>query len=143
MTPSERIEQLVPSLETCQKLKEVGFLQETYFYWHPFRDLKKWVLRFNTDYYNAIAAPTSSEIGEFLPEFIKMDQSISVYLRIELSPSTKEWRIQYQRKFDEGRHTSYRIPINPVMNFNEAEARAAMLIYLVERGVVTFRKENK
>lgn len=60
-----KIEQLVPNLETCQRLKELGFPQGSYFV-HYLGDVYK-----NTNFMAEIAAPTFQEIWNELPDKIE------------------------------------------------------------------------
>ncbi len=129
-----KLEHQVVSLQPSQRLKELGFKQESLFYWK--RGLE--VGASNTDELNlhygrffnpieikyAISAYTVAELGEMLPEGF--------------------WSSKHQTRFECGKniveYDNYIRGNKPTCDMEyadtEADARAKMLIYLVENKLI-------
>lgn len=118
------LEDQVVSLELAKKLKEAGVKQESYFVWAKLGEMpEKWnVQRKDTQYPDEYAAFTVAELGEMLPAFIRRhDQKMcELWLKREQS----RWLI------------SYRGYVTLKIQASEADARADMLLYLIENGLV-------
>ena len=135
----------VPSLELCKRLKELGFPQEGGWYW--IKDEGEWIIVFSEDgesylleysggegeYFTAklpedkVKAPTCRELGEWLPRVIE-----DYFL--EFLPKGKkilDWWVVYRNQ----NKTKILIPAD-----TEPNARAKMLIWLVENGYVKLRR---
>ena len=116
-----KLEQQVAGLELSQKLKSLGVKQESAFYWVMSKNLPKnhcnygtWrlVQAWSNEQTETYAAFNCSELGEMLPKTPDM-----VFFW-----NYPEWRCSY-KGFSERADT-------------EADSRAAMLIYLIEKGIV-------
>ena len=115
-----KLEQQVVSLELAKKLKELGFEQESLFYWH---------LETNTVVYLGtilgkdsvafyISAYTVAELGKMLPQGF-------------FTAKGKKWRSWFSdtdNAFEWKDSDQY----DPIDMDNEADARAKMLIWLSE-----------
>ncbi len=132
------------SLETAKALEDAGFNHETYFMYGTWNgemvlESKKTFYRHkgpdNTDQH-CISAPTTDEILEDLPAYIEIKKNMVTYLRIELIAHDRSFRVQYQRKFDEGSKTSDRIPVNPICERLLSEALAQMWLWLKKEGLL-------
>ena len=120
----------VCSLELAKRLKELGVKQESLWWW---RDGAGVCLRctlypaqFDTqDVYQAYAAFTVAELGEMLPFDPRDDQDDIVPHVNDNKKRHGKWTITY---YAEG--------VYHEMAPSEADARAAMLIYLLENGLL-------
>jgi len=119
------IKKEVPSLELCKKLKELGFPQDGggWYYYRYYYDnefyigLKEEIAwEENPEYYYA---PTVRELGEWLPEEYE-----------EFKLGEKFW-VKDKRDYK-----------YLVCDRKEVNARAKMLIWLIENGYVSFKKES-
>lgn len=146
-----KLEYQVCSLELAKKLKELGVKQDSLFYWvvDNTHDVIKICFK-NEDLYQIsddvkyayiytrvmadehvnvkeiYSAFTVAEIGEMLPVFLEGENGISsIFVDRYYDAHGKNacWFIQY---FNDIR----------VYNTNEADARAKMLIYLIENGLI-------
>lgn len=79
---------------------------------------------------NAVSAYTCAELGEMLPKKV-----IYVYSYIEDGYSYKIWSCT--ARYRESSKDSY---INTICGETEAEARAKMLIYLIEQKLIEVKK---
>lgn len=124
-----RLEDQVPSLELSNKLKELGVKQESLFYWVNFKDsgvISAWYSsEINIEKGNIeiiCSAFTVAELGEMLPKLTvscltlngKKEESAACYLDTSL-----ESKRVYK------------------MADTEANARAEMLIYLLEKKLIS------
>lgn len=133
----------VPNKGLCQKLKALGFTQDGGgWYWieqeffgdSPEPPVLKWILAFREErpkQLNCIKAPTVRELGEKLPAKIEDD------LRFELISikMTAGWLVAYTDDITWFKGES-------MVEDTEADARAKMLIWLVENGITTFENRN-
>lgn len=137
-----RLEDQVCSLELAKKLKSLGVKQESLFYWCNDGEIDHWYLAYcekgvspdaikNNWVYSAF---TLAELGEMLPdtfESYKLNQSRNNFVKF-----TQKWNCYYQINggVEYGKYQLRRI------NFNadtEANARAKMLVYLLENNLIT------
>ena len=138
------IEKHCVSLELSKKLKELGVPQKSEFYWLRGADPKEgiWTIvhkQIMEDViYDKRNLPTSaylaSELGEMLPNYINIPykngktKSPNHFLVLKKYPVDKHnWGIRYYR-------TSRSINIEKRAD-TEADARAKMLIYLIENSL--------
>ena len=129
-----QLEKQVCSLELAKKLKELGVKQESLFYWYYVKNLKSWeifsihedVLRDKDD----VSAFTVAELGEMLPKELKINISIAI---MTSHNNTKKWCVYYYTPTSpEGSKYHY-----GQLEDTEADARAKMLIYLIENKLIT------
>ena len=123
----------VPSLELCKRLKELGYLQNGGgWYW----DTKDRILIFTWEEEvidDLVKAPTVAEMGEWLPPALNLKEG-DAYLNID-RPEENLWILSYSLR------DSFICPI-AVDGETEANARAKMLIWLIENGHVSFEKDK-
>lgn len=81
MTP----EQNVTSFEMSKAIEEAGIKLDTYFVWHiPLSKRHPYITSIRTiDGTQQISAPTASELGEILPEYIPVDHYLSIHKQME------------------------------------------------------------
>ena len=135
------IEQHVTSLELSKKLKELGVKKESVFYYasgyvvtnraqHYYRDeLMNYGCgcceeRSGYDKDDVCSAYLASELGDMLPRLIHKNERgflISICKSID-----NDWIIKYDT------YTDFKLKIT--IDKTEADARAEMLIYLIENG---------
>ena len=132
-------EDQVVNLELSKRLKELGVKQESVFHWVEGEMGGMSVSQIGvfgwTEKSARCSAFTVAELGEMLPVGIKPQGTVSS-LRIETFGEPKKWRIQYMRFDDVGAWVNDREPLNPCTDEKEADARAKMLIHLIETGAV-------
>lgn len=120
-----KLEQQVSSLEPSQKLRRLGVKQESLFYYNEFGDLVGDVFdnSWRADNWKAelISAFTISELGEMLPEFIERRDG-TYYIAVHRTNGI--WEIMYE-DLDQACICTFHAS-------TEADARAKMLIYLLE-----------
>lgn len=117
-----KLEDQVCALEYARKLKELNVNQESYFEWLYRPDLDKWEVspRFKNPL--GYSAFTVAELGEMLPSWCKSQKIVTA----NLTP-TKKWCCAAHPQEYESKYLSAD---------TEANARAKMLIYLIENGLV-------
>jgi hypothetical protein len=127
------LEKQVVSLELAKKLKELGVEQESYFMWKHSESY--YIVATNSRYGfgNGIVASafTVAELGQMLPALVEPNQNIgylSTYKR-QVPSANKLWGINYQNKYE--RAVCYENADT------EADARAKMLIHLLENNLIT------
>lgn len=131
-----KLEEQVCSLELAQKLKSLGVKQESYFYWSNAMD-GTWRVEnrafFKFDRRSDVSAFTVAELGEMLPMVVHGD-----YDHLIIEKSIQHWLIYYSRD-REGcpRSTNHSLYIYLTASRTEADARAKMLIYLIENKLIT------
>lgn len=124
------LEQQVCSLELAKRLKELGVKQESYFNWCTngwmSSDPKcKWIIVQRQEFQNGYAAFTVAELGEMLPYRV-------------VAPSGQPYFPSYTTKNGDGKWlVSYHQLLPSIIADTEADARAKMLIYLIENKLVT------
>lgn len=115
----------VSNFGLSKRLKELGVKQESEWYW--VKRNNKWVIEIGDNVSLAeesYSAPTVAELGEMLPKDIKIENRI--------------FPLRFQ-KFEGGWSCYY---ISPEMYFQastEANARAKLLIYLLENKLLTLQ----
>ena len=133
-----KLEDQVASLELSKKLKELGFPQEGLFWWvnQPNGGLNtngyKWQLegepKTRMPQYDYIVAPTVSELGEILPDRV-IKKSGRGYDGLQIW-KWSGWNIEY--------HETFEVPqIRYTFEKTEADARAKILIYLLENKLIS------
>lgn len=121
------IERQVCNLELSKRIEELGVKQESYFYWCKIIGTDKWEInKFSEDGEDqikswltdeiALSAFTVSELGEILPI------GIECYKR-----EKDDYVVTYSIS-----NYNYK----QINDKNEADARAKMLIYLIENGLI-------
>ena len=129
------LQDITTSLELSKKLKEVGFPQDTYFYWSKNMDLVHWRVE-NREFYKVdlrtdIAAPTAEELLEWLPAYIDKKQGLWLSLE-KIDTATKN---KYKACYgDEGISYIERVDNTP------ANAIARMVIYLAKNKIIKFER---
>lgn len=131
MNNTMKLEQQVVSLELAKQLKELGVKQDSLFYWSKQVDQIHWGLEhakyFAVDKRQDVSAFTVAELGEMLPQNIQID---GMYFTWVSWLSMGGWVVQY-----EGVEKDDVYDINAQLH--EADARAKMLIWLIEEGYIT------
>lgn len=126
-----KLEQQVCSLELAKRLKELEVIQQSLWYWQRFNSMGKlkWALS-NTTNSHCVSAFTVAELGEMLPVIVKAGKR---GLNSEMLSITKG-------HFGDAPEISWQVMYYDVKFFNaatEADARAKMLIYLLENKLIT------
>ena len=124
-----KLEDQVCSLELAKKLKELGVKQESLWVWLPYLegdDTTRWEIeRSRHGLYAPVSAFTVAELGEMLPEYV---------MRGGMRHTIRQQRAGSMR-FVSYEHDQFNCMIQ---NGNtEADARAKMLIYLIENNLIT------
>lgn len=126
-----KLEDQVCSLELSKRLKELGVKQESLFVWISIIKTEFNFIKLRESFepdsegigaYN-YAAYTAAELGELLPKGITVDDINYFYTQIPCRDA-KWWSIFYRNEFVSLKFNK----IDPI----EADARAKMLIYLLE-----------
>ncbi len=112
-----KLEKQVCSLELAKRLKELGVKQESYFMWASVKEGEHaQVLPFQWEAKKTACAFTVAELGEMLP------QGAATFQRSQ----TNEYRCVPPRELQ---------GLPSVNGDTEADARAKMLVYLIEMGL--------
>ena len=138
LNSSMKLENQVCSLEHAKRLKELGVKQESYFKWRsdgaeviPAHELRE-------DYWAEFpSALTVAELGELLPEKFTGEHA-GWHLDIHKETMTDGlcyWLVDYTEQQPCGSVMSYFDEI--FADTTEADARAKMLIYLIENDLIT------
>jgi hypothetical protein len=126
-----KIEQQVCSLELAQKLKTVGVKQESYFKYYKGTLHNPTQARMDDGvmYVEPVAAFTVAELGEMLPQkYVREGRWLYSLVCGKNDRNKKtEWFTRYEC---DGSYEQR-------MADTEADARAKMLIYLLEKGLTT------
>jgi hypothetical protein len=153
------LEQQVAPLDLCRRLKELGAPQDSEFMWYAGKVTTWWAREFARDLLTAeqvsvaydpeavaryraaqdtvCAAYTVAELGALLPLHVEADdESGGYWFHVWRTPG-EHHGAQYVRN---SRTHSRLDAIASGAGATEAEARGALLVELVERGVVTFEK---
>lgn len=123
-----KLEQQVVSLELSKKLyQELGFEQESYFQWSH-TPAHGWKVRIKGVYGNHnLPAYTVAELGEMLPKRITFQESFYFFTMWK-----RENGFATQYKPNAGQNY---FPAQ--IEYTEADARASMLVYLIENDLIT------
>lgn len=125
----------VCSLESAKKLRELGVRQESLFYWHlpVYEDWRVLMGRnemWEEEY--TVSAFTVAELGEFLPLFVEQDKKkFKLYLA---KNEYGEWFVEYH-EWSLKQLDNYELLVQRHAD-TESEARAKMLIYLIENKLI-------
>lgn len=137
-----KLEQQVVSLELAKRLKELGVKQESYAYWWPVPKMDGVAVvpdgydltpgNHGRFYGNEriISAFTVAELGEMLPQAIRVLGK--EYLRHIGTSLDDQWFVVYVKENDHNNNA----PLKIMMCHKESDARAKMLIHLIEKGIV-------
>jgi hypothetical protein len=134
------------TLDQAKRLKELGVIQKSLFYHHPNFDKpvfgEEWTTKSGTQYSRVMvcndkkgshSAYTVAELGVMLPDMIETDRQYELV-------TIKEddcWLTRYVAGNDlKNAHPSYQAETS------EAEARAAILIWLFENKIITAEEVN-
>lgn len=131
-----KLEQQVVSLELAKKLKELGVKQESLFYWSmqvgghfspQFRGYTSALSGRQVPYFSAF---TVAELGEMLPtEYREKNRwHYSLVMSRTHTIHLNYWSVRYEH--EDGSYEQRQAD-------TEADARAKMLIYLIENDLVT------
>ena len=130
------LDQQVCNLELAKRLKKLGVPQnpKTLFWWihrRPSRNRSSWLVRFYSDRRSKddIAAFTVSELGFLLPDYLD-DPKKEWLLRFRQEKHKVGWLVGYGKLYDCGWYVF-------MQGRYEANARAKLLIYLLENKLVT------
>lgn len=133
-----KLEDQVCSLELAKRLKELGVRQESAFYWSWHEGSKSLELKqdktlFGKTHWEDIATFTVAELGEMLPwDFVFIRNSYGNWEGRQIIYDSKE--TEELRMFQSGRPLL--VHSDQSCSNTEANARAKMLIYLIEQGIV-------
>jgi hypothetical protein len=135
-----KLEQQVVSLELAKKLKELGFKQDSTFYWSRIDGSYVQLLAerecqyelTENDGVERYSAFTATELGALLPDEL-WDEEDDGWDNLCTYPNGSHWCCAYRRYYgDDGTwSTTYVEKAN-----TEAAARAKMLVYLIDSGLV-------
>lgn len=139
-----KLENQCVSLELAKRLKSLNVRQESEFYWVEFKSfpVKPWQIatKDEVESFNhpelAISAFLSSEIGEMLPTYIEWGVSDGVRTKLLLPFVVKKmqlWAVSYQ---DLSAKSEFKIYGHEEYAETECDARAKMLIYLIENNLI-------
>lgn len=120
----------VTNLELSKKLFKLGVKQESYFYWHNPNGLEMVIteteqFRRDCECPESYAAFTVAELGKMLPSYYKID-GIVWMLNCTRSMKTNGYVVMYKESKRKG------LSVRFYSSYKEADARAKMLIYLLE-----------
>lgn len=129
----------VVSLSLAQKLKQLGVKQESYFWWvrDMFEDkynLENWRGQYAEDMVNKdtyVSAYSVAELGEMLP-----GNDGKCYYQTQKGLMGNRWFCIRKRMSDDEQLVEFE-------EKNEADARASMLIYLLENSLINLEDINK
>lgn len=122
-----KLEQQVCSLELAKKLKELGVKQESLFYWYSL--INSWRIDNKKSNESDISAFTVAELGEMLPSQIKYMGYVYEFVMTK-NWTKKGWYANYEKLENKVRGMIEGVD-------TEADARAKMLIYLLENKLIT------
>ena len=117
------LEKQVCNLELSKKLKELGVKQESLFYYLQYADQKPLIVGHNdaSPGWSNYSAFTVAELGEMLPE----------KACIRTVKLVEEWCCDYHPK-----NSKFNFPEHREVSNIEADARAKMLVYLLENKLI-------
>ena len=135
-----KLQDQVSSLELSKKLKELGVMQCNIWYWQK---QKSWFIhQHKPDRDENYSAFTVAELGEMLPEAIRIKKQfrmLTLLKRETTNEKTRQTEMVYgYYYFDcvDGEGCKDQTPEIPEYDINEADARAKMLIHLIENKLV-------
>jgi len=127
-----KLEQQVTSLELSNKLKELGVKQDSWFAIDTKGEIGE--IKYALDEHDSFgfdgfcSAFTVAELGEMLPVEIRKAQSKHWYI-LEIEKTKECWFIRYKNKIDSWLNIGFK-------SNTEIDARAKMLIYLIEEKLI-------
>lgn len=126
-----KLEQQVPTLELCKKLKELGYPQEGLFSWWFNKEVRfePTVLFEKPTHDESCTAPTVAELGKWLLPYINSDSN-------HYSFTTDKWEESWVLSYWSQKLQKMLFSVDTE---TEANARAKMLIWLVESGYLEFK----
>jgi hypothetical protein len=128
-----KLEDQVCSLELAKKLNELGVKQDSYFHWRVGKySGAEQVVRcsYRSDESDWFSAFTVAELGEMLPMVINLNPLADNFKAVFVTGKTigNQWRVDYRNEM---------LGSPPTTTADtEADARAKMLIHLIEKGIV-------
>jgi hypothetical protein len=134
-----KLEDQVCSLELAKKLKELGAKQKSLFWWGRPKDLNVYGLfytpmlfSFGEDHFDELySAFTVAELGEILPIHFGYKWNNKMYpTGLMITKLINDWLVSYNVT------GSYAPSELCIFDKTEADARAKMLIYLIENGLI-------
>lgn len=127
-----KLESQVASLDLCKRLKELGVKQDAYFVWAKdgaiFSDGEIGLRMNHRDGTEECSAFTVAELGETLPQYVEVPAGL-FYLWMCFEGSPRRYDVHY---------SEFETPLKVAHGMSgfkmatEADARCAMLIYLIE-----------
>lgn len=144
-----KLEDQVCSLELAKRLKELGVKQESAFCWaHPWEpytyteDKSRYILTEprKLNIREGIVAFTAAELGEMLPGHIGMNWFLQFWKSDFSGPAS--FSINYKDPKTEGNPETGWMR-ETIIEKTEANARARMLIHLLENKIITPEAVNK
>ena len=133
-----KLEQQVVSLELAKRLKELGVKQESYWYWYNGKgfELQPTLVHPSNPYKKVASAFSVAELGEMLPMHHNYGapQSGKCNAGDQYCADYVHW---YNLWHKQAEYKRYRLPSNEFVSNTEADARAKMLIYLIENKLIT------
>lgn len=135
-----KIEDQVCSVEPSIKLKELGVKHESYFYWvcipgGTYRKIVPWEYQFKNPNCKYMAAYSIAELGEMLPRDTASEKICDGEFVCRMSMSEDGDTFWDEKHMQSGEDLVYK-------NFHaetEADARAKMLIYLLENKLIKLK----
>lgn len=122
-----QLEKQVCSLNLAERLKELGVKQEGQFRWHGAEE--EWIVRRYNETSSNISAFMVAELGEMLPWFIEKGAD-----RYEMNMMKNGTKTPFSLFYDEY-HSRKMLGDCLVEGATEADARAKMLIYILENNL--------
>lgn len=139
-----KLESQVVSLELAKKLKDLGVGQKSLFYWqkyeHGWTIQPAWLPRYSKNS-GTSSALTVAELGELLPKSYVSGQT-------NWDEEEKQFSCHWYMVYRDGRPNLNGLcemdhrPANTVFSNTEANARAKMLIYLLENDLMKIPNEK-
>jgi hypothetical protein len=130
-----KLKSQVCSSELAQRLKELGVKQESYFYYGRETSDCIWTQDNYQLILNPISAFTVAELGEMLPDCIKDRNGDILFEEMDRDKSDSVYFYNYVHLDDtEDEKAESKLLVS---SDTEADARAKMLIYLLENKLIT------
>lgn len=127
-----KLENQVTSLELSKKLKELGVRQESLFYWTQIQS-PEWSIRQHSELDEVVEG---GDGWTYLEEGLYRECVYSAFTVAELGEMLPKALIQYET-FTTGHRAIWNHGEHTELENTEADARAKMLIYLLEKKLIT------
>lgn len=127
------IENLVPSFETCKKAKELGFPQDTQFWYDTNKNLYHFEDIYNAEnnlFCGAIAAPTLHETLDKLPAIVEDEDKGDCCLYVGKLLNAPQCCVSYTPR------DMFATDLYNIANLNPAQAALQLWIKLKKEGVI-------